>query len=273
MRGRACLVGLSLVALSVPACSKPGVGSSPSVTTGHLDSVAVAAAVNTYFGSALADGDWERLARLSIGPLRVQAGWLASQDIGSSPTQGSVSIQRSRVISVKGSAALVAFDATRTVEDRITTYGGPVRLVKANGMWRVADYTRNGRSVAASIFPHVTGSARHGGVIVKVVGAQLGAGNTDVWVRIMNTTSARLVWNRPVVIVDRMGRQLGRGALFVSSNNASEGFLMMPQVSVFGDFAVDNATLPTSTKSFTLVVGATNASTHLPVDLSVTVRL
>ena len=108
---------------------------------------------------------------------------------------------------------------------------------------------------------------------MKVVGAQLGAGNTDVWVRIVNTTSARLVWNRPVVIVDRTGSQLGRGALFVSSNYASEGFLMMPQVSVFGDFAVDNATLPTSTKSFRLVVGATNTTTHLPVDLSVTVHL
>ena len=54
--------------------------------------------------------------------------------------------------------------------------------------------------------------------------------------------------------------QLGRGALFVSSTDASEGFELMPGVSVFGDFVVDNVTLPLSTTSFTLLVGATNTT-------------
>jgi hypothetical protein len=270
---RTWLVGLLLVALSVPSCSRGSVGGSPTPSPGARDAAAVVATVNSYFGSALPSGDWEQMARSSTGQLHVQAEWLASQDIAPSAGQGTLAIKRLQVISVSGSQALVAFDATRTIGDRLTTYGGPVRLVKANGTWRVADYTRNGRSVAASTFTHVTGVARRGGIIVKVVGVQLEAGHVDVWVRIENTTSARLVWNRPIVIVDEKGGQLGRGALFVSSADTSEGFVMMPGVSVFGDFLVDNATLPLSTTSFRLLAGATNGTTHRPVDLSVSVHL
>jgi hypothetical protein len=213
------------------------------------------------------------MARLSTGPLHVQAEWLASQDIASSAAQSNLAIQQLQVTSIHGPDALVAFDATRTIEDRLITYGGPVRLVKTSGTWRLADYTRDGRSVAASIFTHVSGSASRGGIVVKVVGVQLEAGHVDVWVRIQNTTSARLVWNRPIVIVDQSGRQLGRGALFVSSSDTSEGFMMMPRVSVFGAFVVDNATLPLSTTAFRLLVGATNGTTHQPVDLGVSVHL
>ena len=231
------------------------------------------AAVNRYFGSALPAGDWGEIARSSTGQLHVQADWLASQDIAPSAGQGGFDIQRIHVISVIGSEALVAFDATRTIRDRLTTYRGPVRLLKMNGRWRVADYTRNGRSVADSVFTHPTGVARQEGVVVRVVGVQLEAGHVDVWVRIENTSAARLVWNRPIVIVDEQGAQLGRGALFVSSADTTEGFEMMSGVSVFGDFVVDNVTLPLSTKSFTLIAGATNTVTEQPIDLSVLVHL
>ncbi len=267
------LAGLVLLMFLVPSCSTGSVGPASSASAGAGDVAAVAAAVNRYFGSALPSGDWEQVARSSTGQLEVQARWLESQDIAPSVIQGGLSIERLQVTSVTGSEALVSFDATRTVGDRLTTYGGPVRLVKTNGKWMVADYMRNGRSVAASTFAHATGSASQGGIVVKVVGVQLEAGHVDVWVTIDNTTTAQLVWNRPIVIVDASGRQVGRGALFVSSTNTAEGFVMMPQVSVFGDFVVDNATLPLSTKSFRLLTGATNTTTHQPVDLSVSVRL
>ncbi len=275
MTRRACgwLVGLALVAIAVPACSKGSPDASTPSSAGSRDAASVAATVNSYFASSLPSGDWAQIARSSTGQLHVQAEWLASQDIAPSVGQGGLNIQRLQVISVGGSEAFVAFDATRTIGDRLITYGGPVRLVKTNGTWRVADYTRNGRSVAASIFTNVTGSARLGGIIVKVVGVQLEAGHVDVWVRIENSTSARLVWNRPIVIVDEKGAQLGHGALFASSADTTESFVMMPGVSVFGDFLVDNATLPLSTTSFRLLAWATNSVTHQPVDLSVSVHL
>jgi hypothetical protein len=231
------------------------------------------AAVNTYFGSALPSSDWAKIVRSSTGQLQVQAKWLAAQGIAPSEGQGGFDIQRLQVISVGPSEALVAFDATRTVGDRLTTYGGPVRLLMENGRWSVADYTRDGRSVAASVFAHAKGTARRDGVVVTVVGVQLEAGHVDVWVQIKNTTSALLVWDRPIVIVDEQGMQLGRGALFVSSSDTSEGFEMMPGVSVFGDFVVDSVTLPLSTKTFTLFAGATSSTTHRPIDITVPVRL
>ena len=234
---------------------------------------AVTAAVDRYFGSALPSSDWAEIARTSTGQLQVQAKWLAAQDIAPSAGAGELDIQTLRVISVSGSEALVAFNATRMVGDRRVTYGGPVKLIKQNGRWSVADYTRDGRSVAASVFTHATGVANQSGVVVKVVGVQLEAGHVDVWVRIQNTTSSQLVWDRPIVIVNANGMQLGRGALFVSSADTSEGFELMPEVSVFGDFVVDNAMLPLSTTSFTLLAGATNADTHQRIDLSVPVHL
>lgn len=267
------LAGSLLLALLVAACSTGNSATSPSPSAGSQDAAAVAAAVNRYFGSALPSGNWAEIARSSTGQLQVQAKWLASQGIAPSVGQAGLDIQRLQVISVGASEALVSFDATRTVGDRLTTYGGPVRLLKENGNWSVADYTRDGRSVAASVFAHAKGVARRGGVIVTVVGVQLEAGHVDVWVRIENTTSAQLVWDRPIVVVDESGMQLGRGALFVSSADTSEGFEMMPGVSVFGDFVVDNVTLPLSTKSFTLLAGATNNVADQPIDISVPVQL
>jgi uncharacterized protein YchJ len=234
---------------------------------------AVTATVNRYFGSAIPSSDWAEIARTSTGQLQVQARWLAAQNIAPSAEAAGLDIQTLSVTSITGNEALVAFDATRTVGDRRVTYGGPVKLIKQNGRWSVADYTRDGRSVAASVFTHAKGVARQSGVVVQVVGVQLEAGHVDVWVRIHNTTSAQLVWDRPIVIVDDKGMQLGRGALFVSSADTSEGFELMPGVSVFGDFVVDNVTLPLSTTSFTLLAGATNTDTHQTVDLSVPVHL
>ncbi len=208
---------------------------------------AVTATVNRYFGSAIPSSDWAEIARTSTGQLQAQAKWLAAQDIAPSAGAAGLDIQTLRVTSITGNEALVAFDATRTVGDRRVTYGGPVKLIKQNGRWSVADYTRDGRSVAASVFTHAKGVAHQGGVVVQVVGVQLEAGHVDVWVRIHNATSAQLVWDRPIVIVNDKGMQLGRGALFVSSADTSEGFELMPGVSVFGDFVVDNVTLPLST--------------------------
>ena len=261
------------VALLVASCSTGSSGSFAVTFRRFADVATVAATVNRYFASSLPSGDWAQIARSSTGQLQVQAEWLASQDIAPSVGQGQLNIQRLQVISVSGSEALVAFDATRTIGDRLITYGGPVRLVRTSGTWSVADYTRDGRSVAASVFTHAKGLARRDGIIVTVVGVQLEAGHVDVWVRIQNTTSAQLVWNRPIVIVDEKGTQRGRGALFVSSADTTESFVMMPGVSVFGDFLVDNATLPLSTTSFRLLAGATNSITHRPIDLSVSVHL
>jgi hypothetical protein len=272
-RMRPRLVGVVFVSFLVASCSSGSSGTTPTPSAGSQDASAVVAAVSSYFGTALASGDWAEIARSSTGQLHVQAEWLTTQGIAPPAGLGGLDIQRLQVISVSGSEALVAFDATRTVGARLVTYGGPVRLIKEHGRWSVADYTRDGRSVASSVFAHANGLARRDGIIVRVVGVQLEEGHVDVWVRIENTTSAQFVWDRPIVIVDEKGMQLGRGALFVSSADTSEGFEMMPGVSVFGDFVVDNVTLPLSTKSFTLLVGATNNVTDQPVDLSVSVRL
>ena len=37
---------------------------------------------------------------------------------------------------------------------------------------------------------------------------------------------------------------------------------MLPHLSAFGDFLVDSVTLPLTTTSFRLLVGATNQTTH-----------
>ena len=262
-----------VVAFVAASCSKASPGTSPSSSAGSHDVAAVTATVNRYFGSAIPSSDWAEIARTSTGQLQEQAKWLAVQDIAPSAGAVGLDIQTLRVISITGTEALVAFDATRTIGDRRVTYGGPVKLIKQNGRWSVADYTRDGRSVAASVFTHATGMAHQGGVVVNVVGVQLEAGHVDVWVRIHNTTAAQFVWDRPIVIVNESGMQLGRGALFVSSTDTSEGFELMPGVSAFGDFVVDNATLPLSTTSFTLLVGATSTDTQQPIDLSVPVHL
>jgi hypothetical protein len=146
-------------------------------------------------------------------------------------------------------------------------------MVKASDGWKVADYQRDGRSAANAIFPSAHGTATRSGLTVNVVGAQLEAGHVDVWVRISNDTASSLSWNQPIVIVDSSGEQRGRGFLFVSSTDTGEPFVMLPHLSAFGDFLIDSVTLPLTTASFRLQVGATDRTPPTRVDLGVPVAL
>ncbi|MGZ4136055.1 MAG: hypothetical protein ACXVPX_00625 [Actinomycetota bacterium] len=243
-------------------------------TGGGVGSAAVSAAVRQYFVNVIGPGDWVRMAQESTGNLAVLAGWLQHQGIvGSESSRGAVVIQQERVTSVSANDASVALTASRTTEGYRFDYTGTVTLTKTSSGWKVSDYFMNGQSVANSVFPNVSGGATSGGVTINPVGVQLLPGQVNVWAEIVNKTSSQLAWNQPIVLIDPHGRQRGHGALYVSSLDDSSPFVMTGNVSAFGDFAVGNATLPLSTKTLTLVAGATPQGSNNPVELRVPIRL
>jgi hypothetical protein len=259
-------------ALASSACSAGGTGSNPPAD--HADATAIASAATDYFVNGIGNGDWAVAARRSTGSLKIAAEWLVGQGISASEEQrGTFAIHSMAVSSIDGSAASLSFDATQTGSNYVSTYAGPVSMVKTPEGWKVADYLRGGRDAASAIFPDAHGRASRSGVSVSVVGAQLEAGHVDAWVRLSNQTRSTLSWDRPIVIVDGSGRQRGRGSLFVSSADTSEPFEMLPHVSAFGDFLVESVTLPLTTRRFRLLVGATGGSSRTPIDLSILVTL
>jgi hypothetical protein len=274
----ASLRGLLVVAIAVllSACTIGGPGRTTGTATlaSNKEGVAVSAVVHDYFVNALGPGDWVRMAHDSTGKLVTLAGWLIRQGIApSESSRGAMSITSQRVTSISGTSATVALQASRSTEDYRIDYSGPVLLTKTTGGWKVADYNQNGRSVAASIFPSVTGGAASQGVGIKPIGVQLLADQVNVWTEITNRTPDQLTWDQPIVVIDSANQQRGHGSLFVSSLDSSEGFVMTPQASAFGDFQVGNATLPVSTVTFTLVAGATPKGSAKAIDLRVPVKL
>jgi hypothetical protein len=230
--------------------------------------------VRDYFTNVIGPGDWDRMAAASSGNLVTLAGWLQRQDIVESESaRGSVVIQQNSVTSLSGNEAKVALVASRTTGGYTFDYTGPVTLTKTSSGWKVADYFQNGQSVADSVFPNVSGGATKDGITITPVGVQLLPGQVNVWADIRNGTASQLSWDQPIVLVDSQGRQLGHGSLFVSTLDSGEPFIMTDKVSVYGNFAVGNATLPLSTKAFMLVAGATPRGTDEPVDLRVPVQL
>jgi hypothetical protein len=264
-------------ALVLVACTTGGPNprtTASSTAGGPPGSAPVGAAVRDYFTDAIGPGDWSRMAEESTGKLLVLAGWLQRQDIvESESSRGVVVIQRNRVTSVSGNQAKVALVASRAVEGYLIDYTGTVTLTKTTGGWKVSDYHQDGRSVADSVFPKVSGSATKSGITIRPIGVQLLPGRVNVWAEIVNNTPSQLSWDQPIVVIDSQGRQLGHGSLYVSSLDVESPFVMTGNVSAFGDFAVGNATLPLSTETFTLVAGATPQGSNVPVDLRVQVRL
>lgn len=261
-----------LLAFVVTSCSRGGsTSNSPAASPGE---VAAVAALTDYFVNGIGGGNWAVASQRSTGSLKTAADWLVTQGISASEEQrGTFAIGSVAVRSIGASTASFSFKATQTGSNYTTTYAGPVSMIKEADGWKVADYLRDGRDAAAAILPNAHGSATRSGVTVSVVGAQLETAHVDVWVQISNHTSSRLSWDQPIVIIDASGRQLGHGVLFVSSGDTSEPFELLPHVSAFGDFLVDSVTLPLSTRTFRLLVGATDTSTHAQIDLSVPVVL
>jgi len=273
---RPFFIALTVGAAVVMAACTTGGPNPPTTSTvgGPPGSAAVNAAVRDYFLNVLGPGDWARMAEESTGNLVTLAGWLQRQNIvPSESSRGKVVIQQQRVTSISGNEAKVALVASRTAEDYQVDYTGTVTLNRISNGWKVADYFMDGQSVAASVFPNVSGGATKSGVAIRPVGVQLLPGQVNVWAEITNHTLSQLSWNQPMVVIDSQGRQLGQGSLYVSSPDDNEPFIMTGNVSAFGDFAIGNATLTLSMRSFTLVTGATSQGSKWPVDLRVPVRL
>jgi hypothetical protein len=275
---RSCLPGFAVVAaLTMAACTIGGPNprtSASSAAGGPPGSAAVRAAVRDYFANVIGPGDWERMAQLSTGNLVTLAGWLRRQDIVESESlRGVVVIQQNRVTSISGNGAKVALVASRTTGGYQISYTGTVTLARTSGAWKISDYYQNGVSVADSVFANVSGGATKSGITIKPVGVQLLPGQVNVWAEIFNKTPSQLSWDQPIVVIDSQGRQLGHGSLYVSSLESTGPFIMTGNVSAYGDFAVGNATLPLSTKSFTLVAGATPQGSKTAVDLRIAIRL
>ncbi len=274
---RCLLPVFAIGATSVLAACTIG-GSNTRVTTstpaGPPGSAAVMATVHDYFTNVIGPGEWERMAMESTGNLVTLADWLARQDIVESESErGSVLIQQNRVTSISGNQAKVALVASRSTQGYRVDYTGPVTLTRTSGRWKVSDYYQNGQSVAASVFPNVSGGVTSGGITITPVGVQLLSGQLNVWADIVNKTPSQLSWDQPIVVIDSQGRQLGHGSLYVSSFENSSPFVMTGNVSAYGNFAIGNATLPLSTKMFTLVAGATPRGSNKPIDLRVPVNL
>jgi hypothetical protein len=244
------------------------------VVSSSADAAAVSAVVHDYFVNALGPGDWVRMAHDSTGKLVTLAGWLIRQGIApTESSRGTMAITEQRVTSISGTNAIVALQASRSTEDYRIDYSGPVSVTNTTGGWKVADYNQNGRSVADSIFPSVTGGGTSQGVSIKPLGVQLLSDQVNVWAEITNRTPNQLTWDQPIVVIDSTNQQRGHGSLFVSSLDSSEGFVMTPRASAFGDFQIGNATLPLSTVAFTLVAGATPQGSGKVVNLRVPVHL
>lgn len=275
---RSPLLALCAGAVLVLAACTIGGPNPPTTTSSAVEgppgSAAVAAAVRNYFANVIGPGDWARMAQDSTGNLVILAGWLQRQDIvESESSRGVVVIQRERVTSMSGNEAEVALVANRTTEGYKVDYAGKVTLIRTSSGWKVSDYFQDGQSVADSVFPNVSGGATKNGITITPVGVQLLPGLVNVWAEILNKTPSQLSWNQPIVVIDSQGQQLGHGSLYVSSLETDGPFIMTGKVSAFGDFSVGNATLPLSTKTLTLVAGATPQGSNKPVDFRVPVRL
>lgn len=262
-------------ALAACTIGGPNRSTTPSRAAGEPPgSGAVTAAVRHFFLNVIGPGDWTRMAQDSTGNLSILAGWLQHQEIvESESSRGAIVIQQERVTSISATEAKVALVASRTSAGFRFDYTGPVTLTKTSSGWKVSDYFMNGQSMAESVFPKVSGAATTSGITIRPVGVQLLPGVVNVWAEIANKTPSQLSWNQPIVVVDSQGRQHGHGALYVSSLDDTSPFIMTGNVTAFGDFAIGNVTLPVSTKTFTLVAGATPRGSNQPVDLRVPIRL
>ena len=109
--------------------------------------------------------------------------------------------RRLEVTSVDGDRAEVAIDATldRTYEsgdggrqrDRMLIEG-PVLLHRTQGAWKVADYSRNGRSRSKSIRLRPTGAQEVEGLKVSALAADLESDHTLLYLEVMNDREAEV---------------------------------------------------------------------------------
>ena len=97
-------------------------------------------------------------------------------------SQPEVSIARVAVDHVTDRSAEVSLDA----ESDGTSVSGPLMMSRVNGRWEIDDYAVDGRSIRASVVPHVTASQTIRGVTVRIVGLYVPTIENEAWMRIAN---------------------------------------------------------------------------------------
>jgi hypothetical protein len=181
-------------------------------------------AIRSYFAASGEDA-----ARLSAGVL---AEFLeVTRDFDDPVTVRSqrLSVRRLEVVRIDDDRAEVAIEATDhlTYEtamfendegerqtDRLLIEG-PMLLHRIDGVWKVADYSRNGRRRSESIRLHPPGAQEVDGVRVIALAADLQAGYTMIYLRVTNPHESDLVFDWAALGIPRTGswRYLPLGVL------------------------------------------------------------
>ena len=145
---------------------------------------AVVARARAYFQ---ADGDrnYKRMANLSVGTIRSLWSWYDSEFGSCTCPKEDLEIDRINVSQIHGDRATVDLRTTLVASDHTTVFTGPMKLVRRNGAWFVADYRRNGIPFAQTVSPR-SATASASGLTVSLLGMERDLSGEVAWLRITN---------------------------------------------------------------------------------------
>jgi hypothetical protein len=191
------VVGLALSSCGGDAASNHGDGSATSPSLAALtDERTVEQAVRGYLGAVAAD-DYQAKLRFGTGDLDAVAEWELMVALSFGSALGEVEVQRLEVASVDGDAATVELHAELRLagfqDDPATVLSGPVSMIRTAKGWKVADYVRDGRSVAEGVFTRLEGRGEGDGVAVDVLGAHVAADSILVVLEATNASTTSYV--------------------------------------------------------------------------------
>ena len=154
-------------------------------------------AIRTYFAASV-----EEAAGLSAGVLAELLELTRDFEQPATMTEQRLSVRKLEVIRLDGDRAEIAIEATQHLtyetdegerqSDRLLIEG-PMLLRRIDGVWKVADYSRNGRRRSESLRLHPPGTQEVDGVRVTALAADLEAGYTVIYLRVTNPHASDLI--------------------------------------------------------------------------------
>lgn len=252
---------------SLPVTATRGIASTPTSTS--PDERAVQDAVRGYL-DAVADDDYQAKLRFGTGDLTAVAEWELMVALSFGSALGEVDVRRLEVTTITDDTATVDLHAELRLsgfqDDPPTILSGPVSVVRTAQGWRVADYVRDGRSVAEGVFTRLEGRAEGNGVAVDVVGAEVAANSILVILEATNASAASYVLV-PATIVAPDGAELAFG------EPSGTQRAVLPSAPLDTYIYWSGRTLPTEARSFRLQLTFEQSEGGASIDLDIPVTL
>ncbi len=173
------------------------------------DRTAVEDLVRNYF-QTVATGDFQKLKPMATGELVKAIGFqqIVANVLG--PASATLDLTKVEVASAEGGEVTVDVQGTITFPppSRPTSLDGPAIVERVHGEWRMADYTRGGRSLRESLFTQLKDARQEkNGVVLQVIGVQLRDDATLVYATITNKNTHSVSANYVASFVDPKGNQ------------------------------------------------------------------